>query len=90
MGHKSLRPRIKGCRLWRRENPFLLRTNSILILAVRKVPLNPFDNALAVDQMEVAYSSLLARTPGTIKKDVSAHFGRTAAKDGSIRPKIVT
>ncbi|KAL9716388.1 hypothetical protein Ac2012v2_000835 [Leucoagaricus gongylophorus] len=54
------------------------------------VPLNPFDNALAVDQMEVAYSSLLARTPGTIKKDVSAHFGRTAAKDGSIRPKIVT
>lgn len=54
------------------------------------VPLNPFDNALAVDQMEVAYSSLLARTPGTIKKDVSAHFGRTVAKDGSIRPKIVT
>jgi len=43
-----------------------------------------------VDQMEVAYSSLLARTSGTIKKDVPAHLGRTTAKDGSIRPKIVT
>ncbi|KAJ3572212.1 hypothetical protein NP233_g3237 [Leucocoprinus birnbaumii] len=54
------------------------------------VPVNPFDNALAVDQMEVAYSSLLARTPATLKKDVSAHLGRVTAKDGSIRPKIVT
>ncbi|KXN88890.1 Putative agmatinase 1 [Leucoagaricus sp. SymC.cos] len=54
------------------------------------VPLNPFDNALAVDQMEVAYTSLLSRTLVTVKKDLPAHLGRVVAKDGSIRPKIVT
>ncbi|KAJ7070502.1 arginase deacetylase [Mycena amicta] len=29
------------------------------------VPVSPFDNALAVDQMEVAYSTLLSRPPAT-------------------------
>jgi agmatinase len=57
---------------------------------VEKVPVSPFDNALAVDQMEVAYTSLLARMPATIKKGVPAHIGRVLAKDGSIRPKIIT
>jgi len=55
------------------------------------VPVNPFDNALAVDQMEVAYSSLLARTPATVKRDSSTHSGRrVVAKDGLIHPKIVS
>ena len=49
--------------------------------------MNPFDNALAVDQMEVAYSTLLARTPaseGSVAS-ITQHF----AKDGKQHPRIV-
>lgn len=56
-----------------------------------KVPVSPFDNALAVDQMEVAYASLLARNVSTKDLDVSAvNPARHLALDGVEHPRIVS
>lgn len=56
-----------------------------------QVPVNPFDNALAVDQMEVAYSTLLARTPATPSEgsDDAAAVTQKFSKDGKAHPRIV-
>ncbi|KAI6136434.1 hypothetical protein F5141DRAFT_1185407 [Pisolithus sp. B1] len=52
------------------------------------VPVSPFDNALAINQMEVAYSSLLARS---ISSKVPAwKEGAVLAKDGREHPRIVS
>jgi len=53
------------------------------------VPISPFDNALAVDQMEVAYSTLLKRSVPL--KEVSS-FSSTQhwAKDNKEHPRIVS
>ncbi|KAJ2926720.1 hypothetical protein H1R20_g10360, partial [Candolleomyces eurysporus] len=51
------------------------------------VPVSPFDNALAMDQIEVAYSTLLDRTP------VKAYNGSATgdlALDGVERPRIIS
>ncbi|KAI0073721.1 Arginase/deacetylase [Panus rudis PR-1116 ss-1] len=42
------------------SNPY---AGDVRVIDCGDVPVSPFDNALAVDQMEVAYSTLLARTP---------------------------
>ncbi|KAJ7112769.1 Arginase/deacetylase [Mycena crocata] len=50
------------------------------------VPLTPMDNAKAIDQMEVAYSTLLARpVQGATKSSTAA-----MAKDGKEHPRLVT
>ncbi|KAF7360117.1 hypothetical protein MVEN_00740100 [Mycena venus] len=50
------------------------------------VPLTPMDNAKAIDQMEVAYSTLLARpVQGETTSSTSA-----MAKDGQAHPRLVT
>ena len=55
------------------------------------MPVSPFDNALAVDQMEVAYSSLLARPVSAQDADAAAFAaGASLAKDGVAHPRIVT
>lgn len=46
-----------------------------------QVPVSPFDNALAVDQMEVAYSTLLKRP--------TTSGSRAIALDGKEHPRIV-
>ncbi|KAG6846112.1 hypothetical protein H0H87_006476 [Tephrocybe sp. NHM501043] len=53
-----------------------------------KIPISPFDNALAVDQIEVAYSTLLDRTPagGLARKEPT----RALSKDGVSHPRIVS
>ncbi|KAI0686013.1 Arginase/deacetylase [Cytidiella melzeri] len=53
------------------------------------VPVNAMDNALAVDQMEVAYSTLLNR-PVVSKDDPSMSFTKNIAKDGVEHPRIVS
>src|SRR6266404_3380265 len=55
-----------------------------------QVPLSPFDNALAIDQMEVAYSTLLQRD--VARDDTVDMVGSTwpFAKDNKEHPKIVT
>lgn len=52
------------------------------------VPIIPFDNVLAMDQMEVAYSTLLNR-PIASNQSVWAN-GAQLAKDGRERPRIVS
>ena len=49
----------------------------------------PFDNALAMDQMEVAYSTLLAR-PVERTDDSLASYTSALALDGKEHPRIVT
>lgn len=50
-----------------------------------QVPVNPFDNALAVDQMEVAYSTLLHRP--VVNESASL---QSLSLDGKAHPRIVT
>ncbi|KAF7351439.1 hypothetical protein MSAN_01575900 [Mycena sanguinolenta] len=50
------------------------------------VPLTPMDNAKAIDQMEVAYSTLLARPVQGETKSSTASM----AKDGKEHPRLVT
>ncbi|KAI6047836.1 arginase family-domain-containing protein [Pisolithus marmoratus] len=64
------------------NNPYEQTSRSLI------VPVSPFDNALAIDQMEVAYSSLLARS---ISSKVPAwKEGAILAKDGREHPRIVS
>ncbi|KAH8110638.1 Ureohydrolase [Phellopilus nigrolimitatus] len=53
------------------------------------VPISPFDNALAVDQMEVAYSTLLARPVSNVSS-----FGSVGTKaialDGKEHPRLIS
>lgn len=55
---------------------------------ILQVPVNPYDNALAVDQMEVAYSTLLAR-PVSEPADDAISYTRELAIDGLEHPRIV-
>ncbi|GJN92306.1 hypothetical protein Rhopal_005336-T1 [Rhodotorula paludigena] len=52
-------------------------------------PISPYDNALALDQMETAYSTLLAREVAT---DFAAEHGgiKAFALDGKEHPKIIS
>ncbi|KAJ7157163.1 arginase deacetylase [Mycena filopes] len=52
------------------------------------IPVNPFDNALAVDQMEVAYSTLLSR-PTVAKSSLTQKLAKGKAK-GVNHPRIVS
>lgn len=53
------------------------------------VPVSPFDNALAIDQMEVAYSTLLARSISSKALSAWKH-GAVLAKDGREHPRIIS
>lgn len=54
------------------------------------VPISPFDNALAIDQMEVAYSTLLHRDVALTDTEGMIGPTRPFAKDNKEHPKIVT
>ena len=53
-----------------------------------QVPVNPYDNALAMNQIEVAYSTLLAR-PVIATDDQAISVTRELALDGREHPRIV-
>lgn len=57
---------------------------------VLKVPLSPFDNVLALDQMQVAYSTLLQRDVARANPEGMVGSTRPFAKDHKEHPKIVT
>ncbi|KIK70590.1 hypothetical protein GYMLUDRAFT_209871 [Collybiopsis luxurians FD-317 M1] len=59
------------------KNPF---AEGVKIFDCGDVPANPFDNALAMDQMEVAYSTLLRRPVATPEK----------AKGENTHPRIIS
>ncbi|KAL0570842.1 hypothetical protein V5O48_011114 [Marasmius crinis-equi] len=60
-------------------------TEEVKLIDCGDVPINPFDNALAVDQMEVAYSTLLKRPIATPEK---ANPNLIATQNG--HPRIVS
>ncbi|KAG8219622.1 arginase deacetylase [Butyriboletus roseoflavus] len=67
------------------NNPYDL---GLKILDCGDVPTIPFDNALAIDQMEVAYATLLARP---LASDTSVWSrGALLAKDGREHPRIIS
>ncbi|EGN99986.1 hypothetical protein SERLA73DRAFT_106914 [Serpula lacrymans var. lacrymans S7.3] len=67
------------------NNPYELGSE---ILDCGDVPVMPFDNALAIDQMEVAYSTLLARTIAS--SSTSWPQGAVIANDEREHPRIIT
>ncbi|KAL4269197.1 arginase family protein [Pleurotus pulmonarius] len=77
----------RGYTLSWRNNPY---ESGLKIIDCGDVPVNPFDNALAVDQMEVAYSTLLDR-PVPFKEQVQASKASwVKAQDGLIHPRIIS
>ncbi|KIP10120.1 hypothetical protein PHLGIDRAFT_273418 [Phlebiopsis gigantea 11061_1 CR5-6] len=68
------------------NNPYTL---GYKVMDCGDVPVSPFDNALAVDQMEVAYSTLLAR-PVERTDSYLATYTSAFAKDGVEHPRIIT
>ncbi|TDL28342.1 arginase deacetylase [Rickenella mellea] len=57
------------------------------VLDCGDVPVSPFDNALAVDQMEVAYSTLLARP---VANKNASYVTKALAKDKKEHPRIIS
>ncbi|KAI0752930.1 Arginase/deacetylase [Daedaleopsis nitida] len=66
------------------SSPYELAT----VMDCGDVPVNPFDNRLALEQMQTGYATVLARTPTNTDptKDVTKKF----ARDGQEHPRIVT
>ncbi|KAH9898278.1 Arginase/deacetylase [Cubamyces lactineus] len=77
----------RGYTLSWKNNPYELGSK---IMDCGDVPVSPFDNALAVDQMEVAYSTLLARTAASEGSTGSTAVTQRFAKDGKQHPRIVS
>ncbi|KAH7914748.1 Arginase/deacetylase [Hygrophoropsis aurantiaca] len=65
-------------------NPYL----SAKIIDCGDVPVSPFDNALAIDQIATAYTTLLNRP--SAGDDVQGSLTGRLAKDGVDHPRIVT
>ncbi|TDL28341.1 Arginase/deacetylase [Rickenella mellea] len=59
------------------------------VLDCGDVPVSPFDNALAIDQMEVAYSTLLGRDVAR-NDSIENSLTMALAKDGKEHPKIIS
>lgn len=53
------------------------------------MPVSPYDNALAIDQMEAAYTTLISRAVPVKEEAAPSRFAKLA-KDGKDHPKIVT
>ncbi|KAH9858070.1 Arginase/deacetylase [Lenzites betulinus] len=77
----------RGYTLSWQNNPYELGSK---IMDCGDVPVSPFDNALAVDQMEVAYSTLLARPVASKESTALSTVSQKFAKDGKQHPRIVS
>ena len=63
--------------------PILFSPSYIDASSNMQVPVSPFDNALAVDQLEVAYNTLVGR------KTTHLTGTQPLGKDGAEHPRIV-
>ncbi|KZT43731.1 Arginase/deacetylase, partial [Sistotremastrum suecicum HHB10207 ss-3] len=82
-GSRRQRP-ARGYTMAWGTNPYL---GGQEILDCGDVPVNPYDNAMSIDQMEVAYSTLISRPLATEGKN--PHLA-TLAKDGKEHPRLIT
>lgn len=76
------------------QNPYAL---GLKVMDCEDVPASPFDQSVAIDQIEAAYSSLLARPPAYASGDSGVDPARaerfstaSLAIDGLPRPKIMS
>jgi len=76
---------LRGYTLAWKNNPY---ANDVEIVDCGDVPITPFDNALAIDQMEVAYTTLLSR-PTKSGKNGDDLTGLLSI-DGKTHPRIVS
>ncbi|KZT30919.1 Arginase/deacetylase [Neolentinus lepideus HHB14362 ss-1] len=76
----------RGYSLAWRNNPY---EQGSKVLDCGDVPVSPFDNALAVDQMEVAYTTLLER-PIASHDDSRIWSSKSIAKDKQEHPRIIS
>ncbi|KII94050.1 hypothetical protein PLICRDRAFT_36283 [Plicaturopsis crispa FD-325 SS-3] len=74
---------LRGYSLAWGVNPYNQGTK---IIDCGDVPVTPFDNALAIDQIQVAYSTLLSRPVANAEMTAT----RGLAKDGQEHPRIVS
>ncbi|KAI0784994.1 arginase family-domain-containing protein [Abortiporus biennis] len=77
---------IRGYSLSWGNNPY---SNGFKVLDCGDVPVSPFDNALAVDQMQVAYSTLLSRSRAS-GVPFPTNSLEPLALDGQEHPRIIT
>lgn len=89
-GSRRQRP-IRGYTLAWGNNPYAQGSD---IVDCGDVPVSPFDNALAIDQIEVAYSTLLARPvkrnePTEAEGSTIHQRLRSLARDGVGHPRVV-
>lgn len=81
----------KESRLWTVEtsvNQPALRNYFKDELPFLQVPVSPFDKAIAIEQIEVAYSDLLGRSPPT-EDGRGTEVTKALAKDGAGHPRII-
>ncbi|EIW64204.1 Arginase/deacetylase [Trametes versicolor FP-101664 SS1] len=77
----------RGYTLSWKNNPYELGSK---IIDCGDVPVSPFDNALAVDQMEVAYDTLLSRPVASDESTALTSVTQRLALDGKQHPRIVS
>lgn len=62
---------------------------SFTTLRFTQVPVSPFDNALAVDQLQVAYQTLLSRPVANASAPTNVGL-KAFALDGKEHPRIIS
>ncbi|KAJ7581066.1 Arginase/deacetylase [Mycena floridula] len=83
----SRRQSARGYTLTWGASPYELGSS---LLDCGDVPVSPYDNARAIDQMEAAYSTLLSRPVAGGVSDLYKPKTFSFAKDGREHPRIVT
>ncbi|KAI0295015.1 Arginase/deacetylase [Russula brevipes] len=86
-GSRRIRP---GGRSWSLAWGLDPYEQGVEIIDCGDVPVSPFNNALALDQMEVAYSTLLQRDVPQADRERTIGSTRRFAKDNREHPKIVS
>ncbi|KAI0309502.1 Arginase/deacetylase [Amylostereum chailletii] len=67
-------------------NPFNLGT----VIDCGDIPINGYDNAIALDQMEVAYDTLLAKAVVNAGRNGGRDMTSALSKDGRAHPRVVS
>ncbi|KAG8933479.1 hypothetical protein FRC02_011768 [Tulasnella sp. 418] len=77
---------IRGYTMHWKSNPYAMHSK---IVDCGDVPISPFDNALALDQIETAYSTLVSR-PLKSQENSAGRVTQSVSLDSNPHPRIVT
>ncbi|KAI0003815.1 arginase family-domain-containing protein [Russula compacta] len=87
LGSRRIQP---GLRSWSMSWGLDPYQQGLEIIDCGDVPVSPFNNALALDQMEIAYHTLLQRDVPHPDRERTTGSTRPFAKDNREHPKIIT